>query len=147
MRRHREFLRLIVEANHAHRRAETYPVADVRLLDAALDVIPEHGARRIGGDRLAEMLLEGIIGEFEAFLRAVRPEVAIHAAMDRLAIFVEAGAPGIVPEAPPIRLLFEADDLRDFGALLGGRLKGAQLRQPGRTGTDDGYSCHEAFPS
>lgn len=73
MRRHRELLRLLIETHHAHGRAETHPFAHIGLLDATLDIVPEHGARRIGGNGLAEMLFERIVGEFQAFLGAVRP--------------------------------------------------------------------------
>ena len=61
---------LVVMVDHAHRRAEADPVAHARLFDAALDIVPQHCARRIGADRPSEMLLEGVVGEFQAFLRA-----------------------------------------------------------------------------
>ena len=62
------------------------------------------------------MLFKGIVGKFEAFLRAVRPEIAIHAAVHGLAIFVETGAPCVIPEAAPIVLLLEADEFWNFVA-------------------------------
>ena len=92
-----EFAAVVVVLDIAHRRAKADPVAQARLFDTALDVVPEHGARRIGGDWPAKMLLEGIVGEFQALLGAVRPQIAVHAAMDRLAVLVSAGAPGVVP--------------------------------------------------
>src|SRR5690606_13230419 len=85
--------------------------------------------RRVAGDLLAEMLLEGIVGEFQPLLRPVRPEVAIHRAMNRLAVFVQAGAPGVVPQPAPVGLLLEADDLGNLGPLDPGRLERAQLRK------------------
>ncbi len=72
-------------------------VRDAALLDAALDVVVQDGARRIGRNGAAEMLLEAIVGELEALLGTVRPEIAVHAAMNRLAVLVRAGAPRVVP--------------------------------------------------
>ena len=72
------------------------------------------------------MLLEGVVGEFQAFLRPVGPEIAVHGAMHGFAVFIEPGAPGVVPEAAPIILLFKADDFRNFRLLLGGGLEGAE---------------------
>ena len=80
-------------------------------------------------DWLLEMLVESVVGEFQTFLRASRPQVTIHAAMDRLAIFIEPGAPGVVPHATPVRLLFVAHDLRNVGALGLGGLEGPELGQ------------------
>ena len=113
--------------DHAHGTVEAHPFAHVGLFDAALDVVPQNGAGRVGRDRVAEMLLERIVGEFQAFLRAVRPEIAVHAAVDGVAVFVGAGAPGVVPQAAPVRLLFEADDFGDLGALACCGLKGPEL--------------------
>lgn len=60
--------------------------------------------------------------------------------MDRLAIFIEPGAPGVVPEASPVFLLLEADHLGDLGTLGGGGLKSPENGGSRRTGTDDGNS-------
>src|SRR5262249_55613373 len=61
---------------------------------------------------------------------------------------VEAGAPGVVPKATPIFLLFEADDLGYLGALGGGGLEGAQDRCSGRPRTNDGNALlHLQTPS
>ena len=109
-----EFLFLFVPFHHAYRRIEAHPFAHLGLFDAALDVVPQHGAGRIGGNRLAEMLLKRIVGKFQAFLGSVGPEIAVHGAMDGLAIFIQPGAPGVVPEAAPVTLLFKADDFRNF---------------------------------
>ncbi len=126
-----------VEVHVPNRVAELHVFADVAALDPARDVIVQHGARRIGRDSPAEMLLEGVVGEFQAFLRAVGPEVAVHAAVHRLAIFVEAGPPRVVPEPAPIVLLLVADDLGDLGAEPPGRFEGPELGEPAGTCTDD----------
>ena len=146
MRGDGEFFRRVGEGHHAHRAVEAHPFAHAGFFDAALDVVPQHGARRIGADRPAKMLLERVVGEFQAFLRPVRPEVAVHRAMHRVAMLVEAGAPGVVPQAAPVGLLFEADDFRDVGALVGGRLEGSKLRQAGRSGSDDGNTTFHSDP-
>jgi hypothetical protein len=91
------------------------------------------------------MLLEAIVGEFQALLGAVGPQIAVHAAMDRLAIFVEPGTPGVVPQSSPIALLLEADNLRDVRPLAGGRLECPKLRQSGRTCPDDGHALFHDF--
>jgi len=38
-----------------------------------------------------------IVGKFEVLLWAIAPEVAIHAAVDRLTLGIESSAPVIVP--------------------------------------------------
>ncbi len=53
-------------------------------------------------------------------------------------MLVEAGAPGVVPQAAPVGLLFETDDFRNVGALVGSRFEGPELCQAGRSGADDG---------
>ncbi len=135
-----EHSRGFVVGDVTHRRIEANPRAHAGLLDATLDVIVQHRARRIGCDRLAEVVLEKIVGELEAFLGSVGPEVTIHAAVDRLAaVLVETGSPGVAPQAAPVLLLLEADDVRNLGALLLGRLKCPELRQAARTGA---YHCY-----
>ena len=62
--------------------------------------------------------------------------------MDGLTIFIEPGAPGVVPQAAPVGLLLEADHFWDLGPFLPGRLKCPQLRQAGRTCTNHRNSCH-----
>jgi len=113
----REQFGAVVIANVAYRGVEADVLAYIGLFDTAFYVVPEHFARRIGGDLTSEMLLEGVVGKFQAFLGAVGPEVTVHAAVDRLAVFVQAGAPGVVPHAAPVGLLLEADQFRDVGAL------------------------------
>ncbi len=132
-----EELRLGVERDMPDGVAELHVFADVAALDPARDIIVQHGPRRVGRDGPAEMLLERVIGEFQAFLGAVGPEVAVHAAVHRLAIFVEAGPPRVVPEAAPVVLLFVADDLRDLGAEPPSRFEGPELGETAGTCTDD----------
>jgi hypothetical protein len=72
------------------------------------------------------MLLEGVVGELQALLGAVRPQITVHGAMDRLAELVEPGAPCVVPQTAPVRLLLVADDLRNLGPLGLGGLEGAK---------------------
>ena len=57
-------------------------------LPAALEVVEEDLPRREGGDLLAKVLLELVVGELEGLLGRVRPEVAVHAAMHWLSILV-----------------------------------------------------------
>ena len=136
----RELLRAFVERHLAHGMAESDEPADVALLDAALDVVPEDFPRRVRGDGPAEVLLEGVVAELEALLGAIRPEVAVHRTVDGLAIFVDAGAPRVVPEAAPVVLLLVADELGDLRALGGRRGEGPQLGQAAGTCADDGDS-------
>ncbi|MPL84473.1 hypothetical protein SDC9_30438 [bioreactor metagenome] len=138
---------LLVELDPAHDRVEADPAAHAGLVHPPLDVVDHDGARRVGGDLLAEMLLEGIVGEFEPLLRTIGPEVAIHRAVDRLAILVGAGAPAVVPQPPPGLLLLEADDLGDLGPLLRGGLEGPELGKAGGSGADDGNAFgHVSLP-
>ena len=47
MRGDGEFLRLVRPGHHAHRRVEAHPFLHAGFFHPALDVIPQHGARRI----------------------------------------------------------------------------------------------------
>ena len=132
-----EALGVFVVLDPADRRPEADVVAHAGFLDPALDVVPQHRARRIGGQRPAEVLVEGVVGELQALLRPVRPEIAVHGAVDGLAVLVDAGAPGVVPQAAPIVLLLETDEFRNFSALARRRLKGPQLGETGRPGANN----------
>ena len=118
------------------RAAETDPVAHARLPGPTGDVVEQHLARRVGRDLPAEMLLEGIVREFQPFLGAVRPQVTVHGAMDRLAIFVEPRPPSIVPEPAPVGLLLVADDLGNLRSAGLRRLERPQLGEAGRPRAD-----------
>ena len=130
-------LRLDVERDMPDGVAELHILADVAALDPARDIVVQNGAGRIGRDGPAEMLLEGVIGELQAFLGAVGPEVPVHASMHRLAEFVEAGPPRVVPEAAPVILFLVADDLRDLGAKPPRRFEGPELGETAGTCSDD----------
>ncbi len=146
--RHRELARSLVVGDAAHRRAELDRRPDARLLRPSDDVVVEHLARRERRDRLLEMLVERVVGELQNFLGSVRPQIPIHAAMDRLAVFVQAGAPSVVPQATPIALLLEADDLGNVRSLALRLLECAQLAEAARTGPDHGNTtCHDLTPS
>jgi len=106
----------IVERDASHSGAEPDEPPHVALLDAALDVVPEDLPRGIGGDGLSEVFLESVVGELEAFLGAVGPQVPVHGPVDRLAVLVHPRAPRVVPEASPVVLLLVADDFGDLGA-------------------------------
>ncbi len=67
-------------------------------------------------------------------------------AVHRVAMLVEAGAPGVVPQAAPVGLLFEADDFGNVRALVGRRLEGSKLCQAGRSGSDDGNTTFHSGP-
>ena len=85
---HREHVRTAVEGDLPDDCPEPDEVAHATLLDPALDVVPEDLPRRIGGDGFSEVLLERVVGELQAFLRTVRPEVAVHGAVHRFAILI-----------------------------------------------------------
>src|SRR5690606_6555263 len=110
----------------------------------AHDVVAQHRARRVGRDRAAEVLLEAVIGELQALLGAVRPQVAVHARVHRLAMLVQAGAPGVVPHAAQVGLLLEADDLGHVRARAAGGIEGTQLGQAAWAGAEDGDSLGHA---
>ncbi|MNH17802.1 hypothetical protein D3C79_774870 [compost metagenome] len=134
---HGELAGVFIEADVFDCGIEADVVAHPGLLHAALDVVPQHFARRVRGNRPAKVLIEAVVGELQAFLGAVGPQVAVHAAVHRLAMLVEAGAPGVVPHTAPVGLLFEAYDFGHGCALGMGGLEGTQLRKAGRAGTDD----------
>src|SRR6185436_8029091 len=93
------------------------------------------------------MMVEGVVGELEHFLGTVRPQIAIHAAMNRLAVLVGTRAPGVVPEAAPIALLLEADDLRNVRTFLLRLLERPQLAEAARSPADNSNStCHDPLP-
>jgi len=51
------------------------PLTHVGLLRATLDVIEQHGTRRITRKLLDEVFLERVVGELQTLLWAVRPQV------------------------------------------------------------------------
>ena len=134
-----ELARRRIMGNMPDRRAEPDPGAHPGAVHPAFDIVEQHRARRVAGDLFAEMFLKGVIGKFQPFLRAVRPQIAVHGAVDRLAIFVQPGPPGVIPQPAPVVLLFEADDLGDLGALLRRRLERPQLCQSRRSRPDHRY--------
>ena len=133
----RELLAGIIEGDLAHRAAEANVLAYAGLLDAPRDVVEQHRTRRIGGDRAPEMFFKGVVGELETLLGAIRPQVAIHAAVDRLAVGIQSGTPAVIPQTAPVILLFVTDNLGNLDALVGGGLKGTQLSQATGSCTDD----------
>ena len=145
---HREQAGLRIPRHPADRAVETHERAHPGLFDPAHDIVMQHGARRIRRDRATEMFLKGIVGEFEAFLGPVGPQIAIHRAMDRLAKLIEPGAPGIFPQAAPIFLLFKADHFGNVDPLGLGTLKRPQHGKSARAGTNHCNSLgHECLPS
>ena len=98
-------------ADAAHRIVEPDVVADAAAVGSAKDVVVEHLAGREGRHRLAEVLLEAVVGELQALLGTVGPQVAVHAGVAGLAMLVESGAPAVVPEPAPVVLLLETDEL------------------------------------
>src|SRR6476469_8518552 len=64
-----------------------------------------------------------------------------------LAVLVEAGAPGIVPQATPIALLVEANNVGDLRSLGLRLLEGPQLTEPTGTRSDNRNTCHDLTPS
>jgi hypothetical protein len=84
------------------------------------------------------VLIEGVVGELEALLGPVGPQVAVHARVHWVAVLVEPGAPGVVPQSTPVALLLETSDLGYLGALLASLLEGVQLCQPAWSGANHG---------
>src|SRR5690606_26025830 len=68
------------------------------------------------------------------------------AAVYRLAMLVKAGAPGVVPQTAPVRLLFETNDVGHRLTCLGGRLESAKLSQATGSCTDDTDTLSHVFP-
>ena len=136
MNRDIEQLGLVVKGDAAHRRAKADPGPYLGFVDAAFDVIKHDRARRVRGDLAAKMFLEAVVGKLQPLFGAIAPEVAVHRAVDRLAELVQARAPGVIPQAAPVVLFLETDDLRNLGPFLCGRLKGPELRQAGGSGTN-----------
>jgi hypothetical protein len=57
-----------------------------------------------------------------------------------IAVLVEPGAPGVVPQSTPVALLLETSDLGYLGTLSASLLEGVQLCQPAWSGADHGDS-------
>ena len=84
------------------------------------------------------MLIEGVVGELEALLGPVGPQVAVLAAVYWVAVLVEPGAPGVVPQSTPVALLLKTSDLGYLGTLPVSLLEGVQLCQPAWSGANHG---------
>src|SRR5690606_10931809 len=93
-----------IEAHGLHGRVEADVLAYTGLAYPALDVVPKDFTWRVGGNGTAKMLVEAVVSEFQALLRSIRPKVAVHAAVHWLTMFVQPGAPGVVPHAAPVSL-------------------------------------------
>src|SRR5262249_33818775 len=140
---YRELPGLLVVADPPDGGIELDEPANVVPLGPPNDVVAKHFARRERRNRLPEVLIEGVVGELEALLGAVGPQVAVLAAVYWIAVLVEPGAPGVVPQPTPIALLLETDDLGYLGTLSASFLEGVQLCQPARSGADYGDPlCH-----
>jgi hypothetical protein len=135
---YRELPGLLVVADPPDGGVELDELADVVRLGPPGDVVAKHFARRERRDRLPEVLVEGVVGELEALLGPVGPQVAVLAAVYWIAVLVEPGAPGVVPQSTPVALLLETSDLGDLGTLPASLLEGVQLCQPARSGANHG---------
>src|SRR5262245_14827346 len=91
------------------------------------------------------MMIEGVVGELQDFLGSIRPQIAVHAGVNQLAIFIGACAPSVVPQAAPIALLLEADNLGDLSSLGFRLLECAQLAEPTGPRSDDGDTTGHDF--
>ena len=54
-----------------------------------LEIVEEHLPGREGGDGLAKVLFERVVGELEGLLGAVGPEIAVHRAVHSLTVLVQ----------------------------------------------------------
>lgn len=127
-----------VVGNPTYLGVELDVLSNVALLRPAYDVVIQDFTRRVRRDGFTEMLVKRVVGEFETFLRPVRPQVAVHAAVHRVARGVGAGPPGVVPDARPVALLLEAHQLWELGPLLARHRQGAQQGHCTRPRPDDG---------
>ena len=63
---------------------------------------------------LPKVFFEGVVAEFQAFFGSVGPQVAVHAPVARITVFVEAGAPGCSSKAHPSRFDFRSRPVPAF---------------------------------
>ena len=141
----RELACVLIVGNAAYGGIELDPRPHAGILGASGDVVVEHLARREGRYRLLEMMIEGVVGELQNFLGSIRPQIAVHAGMNQLAKFIGARAPSVVPQAAPIALLLEADNLGDLSPLGFRLLECAQLAEPAGPRSDDGDTTGHDF--
>jgi hypothetical protein len=93
------------------------------------------------------MLFEGVVGELQALLRAIRPKVPVHAAVDRLAILVDTGPPGIIPKAAVVTLTLIANELRNIRTFAASTFECPKYCKAAWPGTDDRDPIsHLSFP-
>ena len=146
-RAHRELAARLGVRDVPHRGAEPDVLAHVGFLGAAEDVVVEDRVGREGRNGLAEVLFERVVPELQALLGPVRPQVPVHAAVHGLAVLVEARPPGVVPQAAPVGLPFEAHQLRNVRALALRLLEGAKLGKAAGARPDDGHTfVHRLLP-
>src|SRR6185295_16959171 len=136
--RYRELPGLLVVADPLDGGVELYEPAHVVRLGPSGDVVVKDLARQERRDRLPEVRIEGVVGELEALLGPVGPQIAVHAPVYRVAVLVEPGAPGVVPQSTPVALLLETSDLGYLGAPPASLLEGVQLCQPAWSCAYDG---------
>ena len=73
---HVELVAILFDPTHGSLKLD--PITHGRFVHTALDIVEENGAGGIGRDLFAKVLLEGIVGKFKTFLRAIGPQVAVH---------------------------------------------------------------------
>ena len=115
-------------------------VVDLGVLGVAHDVVTEGKAGRVRAGWLAVMLLESVVGELEAFLGAIGPQVPVHAVVDSVAVLVDASSPVVVPETTDRVLSFEYNDLRTVLSLVFQILEGRHSCSAGWTSANDSDS-------
>ena len=64
----------------------------------------------------------------------------------RVAVLVEPGTPGVVPQPTPVALLLETSDLGYLGPPSASFLEGVQLCQPAWSGANHGDPCCHVNP-
>lgn len=131
--------------DRADRGVELPVVTDVRAFDPTGDVVVQDCTRRAGGKRAAEVLLEAVIRELQAFLRAVGPQVAVHAAVHKFTEFIGTRAPRVVPQSTPVRRSLEAREVRDLHALGTGGFECPEGGEAAGAGADDRNTVHGGF--
>src|SRR5690606_16879485 len=92
----------------------------------------------------AEVRLEAERGELQAIPWAVRPQVAVHARVHRLAMLLQAGRPRAGPPAAQVGLYPEAGDHWYVCARAAGGIEGTQLGQAAWARAEDGDSLRHA---
>ncbi len=140
MCRYGEFVLVLMIVNVSDRVTKPAPFTYTGFFNTSLYIVCKNFPRGKTCDRFAKVLVERVICKLETFFRAVGPQITVHRAMYRFAVFIKTRTPGIVPQAAPVLLFFKTNYFGNIFTILLCRLECPQGCSAAWSGPDDCYT-------